>query len=376
MKKNKDVDVFFALLRAGLWEQSVRLLPFDPIDFDAIFKLADEQSVVGLIAAGLEHVEDRKITKSEALPFLKKVFIIEQRNQAMNAFLGELVFMIREAGIRTLLVKGQGIAQCYERPLWRSSGDVDFLVAQVSYDNGVHLLQELSDSSEGGAIEKKHYSFNIKGWDVELHGTLRTGLCRRIDKGIDRIQDYIFNNNTVRKWNNEGTEMLLPAANEDCVLVFCHILQHFFQGGIGLRQICDWVRLLYNHSDQIDLSLLKSRLEDMGIMTEWKVFGCFVVKFLGAPKHCIPLFDDHYAEKAKKVCSYILKKGNFGKNDDKRYMAYYPSLRRKLLTFRRRAIDSWRLFQIFPYDSFFFFLRFSMNGIKRCTSILSSLTKT
>ena len=72
--KAPTIAVFWSLLRAGLWEQGIQREPFDPIDFSTLYDLADEQSVVGLIAAGLEHVKDKKVTKQEALPFLKKVF--------------------------------------------------------------------------------------------------------------------------------------------------------------------------------------------------------------------------------------------------------------------------------------------------------------
>ena len=51
-KDNANTQVFFALLRAGLWKQGVRLQPYGDIDFQAVYDLADEQSVVGLIAAG------------------------------------------------------------------------------------------------------------------------------------------------------------------------------------------------------------------------------------------------------------------------------------------------------------------------------------
>ena len=35
-------ELFFALMRAGLWEQGVKLAPFQPIYFDALYELADE----------------------------------------------------------------------------------------------------------------------------------------------------------------------------------------------------------------------------------------------------------------------------------------------------------------------------------------------
>ena len=126
LKENSEV--LFALLRSGLWEQRVRLLPYGKIDFWVIYQLADEQSVVGLLAAGLEYVEDMKVLKADALPFLKKVFSLEQRNHAMNMFIGSIVKKMANAGIFATLVKGQGVAQCYERPLWRSSGDIDFFM--------------------------------------------------------------------------------------------------------------------------------------------------------------------------------------------------------------------------------------------------------
>lgn len=51
--------------------------------------------------------------------------LIEQRNVAQNQFIGALIQKLNATGIKALLVKGQGIAQCYEKPLWRKSGDVD-----------------------------------------------------------------------------------------------------------------------------------------------------------------------------------------------------------------------------------------------------------
>ena len=37
----------------------------------------------------------------------------------MNYFIGVMTEKMTEAGIRSVLVKGQGGARCCERPLWR-----------------------------------------------------------------------------------------------------------------------------------------------------------------------------------------------------------------------------------------------------------------
>jgi hypothetical protein len=72
-----------ALLRAGLWEQEVRLSKYDPFDFNKVYLLAAEQTVVGLIAAGLEHVTDIKIPQDVALSFAGEVLQQEQKNMDM-----------------------------------------------------------------------------------------------------------------------------------------------------------------------------------------------------------------------------------------------------------------------------------------------------
>lgn len=46
-KYNSVCDAFFALVRAGLWEREVQLLPYGEIDFSAVQSVAEEQSVVG-----------------------------------------------------------------------------------------------------------------------------------------------------------------------------------------------------------------------------------------------------------------------------------------------------------------------------------------
>ena len=72
------------------------------------------------MAAGIEHITDRKPQKKDVLQFIGRTVQLEQRNQAMNYFIGVMVEKMSEAGIYTVLVKGQGVGQCYERPLWRS----------------------------------------------------------------------------------------------------------------------------------------------------------------------------------------------------------------------------------------------------------------
>lgn len=148
MRKQNNIQAFFALVKAGLWEIETRLLPFGDIDYEEVMSLAEEQSLVGLVTAGMERVTDTKVPQVVLLQFIGQTIQLEQTNSMMNSFIGDIVDKMRRSGIYTLLVKGQGIAQCYERPLWRSSGDIDFLLSKDNYEKAKDFLLPLSSSQK------------------------------------------------------------------------------------------------------------------------------------------------------------------------------------------------------------------------------------
>lgn len=363
---DNNVQAFLALTRAGLWEKDIRLSAYEPFDLMAVQKLAKEQSVAGLVAAGLEHVLDFKLPKDDALHLVGQALLIEQQNRAMNEFIGIIEEKMLKAGINALLVKGQGIAQCYENPLWRACGDVDFLLSNDDYEKAKKILQPLAKSVETERSYRMHFSMAIDSWVVELHGTLRTGLSSKIDRVMDETQrDVLFGGN-VRTWMNGGLQVFLPGVDSDVLFVFTHFLKHFYKGGIGLRQICDLCRLLWTYKGLLNHGLLESRIRKMGQVSEWKAFGAFVVDYLGMPSEAMPLYssDMKWSRKADKICAFIMDVGNFGHNRDNSYYAKYPFLIRKIYSFGRRCGDLVHHARIFPMDSLRFFPYMMYNGFK------------
>ena len=366
MRLTNTEYAFFVLLNAGLWEQKVSFSQFDSVDFEEVWRLAEEQSVTGLIAAGVEHIEERKPFKKSVMPFLAQVLVTEQKNQAMNDFIAGLMGQLRGAGVYALLVKGQGIAQCYARPLWRTAGDVDLFFDSENYEKAKVFFQSLSYSLKQEGLYSKHIGFSIDSWEVELHGTMRCGLSSRMDKALDAIQEDTFVWNHVRIWKNGGTDVPLPSADNDTLFIFTHFLKHFYKGGIGLRQICDWCRLLWTFRDSIDTDLLSSRLRKMRLTSEWKAFGAFAVDYLGMPAEAMPLYDcsPRWSRKARRIHAFILEVGNFGHNRDMSYYKKYPYVVRKTISAWQRLSDLCRHALIFPLDSLRFFPKIMSNGLR------------
>ncbi len=365
MNFDSKQQAFFALVEAGLWEKDVRLSTYNKIDFHEVKRLAEEQAVIGLVAAGLEHVTDIRLPKEVLLQFVGQALQMEQRNKAMNEFLAGIIDNLRKEGVYTLLLKGQGIAQCYERPLWRVSGDVDLFLSNDNYKNAVNVLTPQANEVEDENIYTKHIGFKIDKWEVELHGSLRSELWKRLDNMLDEVQEEIFYGGAVRSWMDGSTQVLMPRADEDVVYVFAHILQHFFKGGIGLRQICDWCRLLYTYRDSLNYGLLESRIRKAGIRTEWKVFATLAVDYLGMPGGYMPLYDgsNKWQKKADRLLAFILETGNFGHNRDMSYRNEESAISRKWKTFYHITSDTFKQFAIFPMDSIRVWLRMMRIGL-------------
>ena len=365
-QNHKQVAVFYELLRAGLWEKEVRLLPYGEIEFSVIQRMAEEQSVVGLIAAGLEHAIDVNVQKKDVLQFIGQTIQLEGMNLAMNSFIGMMVEKMRKEDIDTLLLKGQGIAYCYEKPLWRACGDVDLFLNDDSYEKAKVFLTPLASSTEKEYTREKHMGMIIEPWVVELHGRLYCGLSSRIEKELDDVYSDTFGGGNVRTWNNDHLQVCLLSPENDAFYVFTHILQHFYKGGIGLRQICDWCRLLWTYRNTMDVAKLKQRLCRSGLMSEWKAFGAFAVESLGMDAEAVPFYSDDYRwkRKAERILEFIMMSGNFGHNRDRSYFEKYPYLVRKCISFGRRVGDLFRHARIFPLDSLRFFPRLLINGVR------------
>lgn len=362
---NRSIDAFFELLRAGLWGTNAQLSQFQEVDFKEIYKTAEDQSVLGLVAAGIENALDSKIPQEDALSFVGRTLQIEQRNQAMNQFLVLLYKELENKGISSVLVKGQGVAQCYERPLWRVCGDVDLLFDDDNYNKAKQLLIPLASSIEED-VPRKHLGMTFGLWSLELHGTLRaTRLPPKMDELVDSVQNNTFENKQIRIWQNEDTKVLLPAPNNDVIILFVHILQHFFVEGIGLRQLCDWCRLLWTYRSEIDHGLLLNRLKKGGMLSEWSVFAYLTVNYLGMPKEAMPLYSGAYRWewKAKRVLSLILETGTFGHKRRKDYKKWMPYAFQKVISFFLLTRDSFKRLTVFPLDTIYEWTEMVKDGV-------------
>lgn len=368
-----NIGVFFALLKAGLFPiqgSKFKVNGLDSVDWGEVYRLAEEQSVVGLIAEGIDRfkfqVPGFKIPQEWALQFIGQTLQIEQRNKAMNAFIADLIDKMRKADIYTLMVKGQGVAQCYEKPLWRASGDIDLYLSEDNFKKAKTFFRPLVPCFDPDNEYTRHINMTLEPWVIEIHGNQYTYISSGIDRVLDEIHKDLFYGGDVRSWQNGRTTVYLPSPDNDVLIVFTHFIKHFFKGGLGLRQICDWSRLLWMYRSEIDLRKLETRLKKMGLMTEWKAFGAVAVDILGMPSDAMPFFvsSPKWRKKANKITDYVMAVGNFGHNKHQVYYSNKSTIIRKTISFWNKFGDILHHATIFPFDSFRFLTGIVINGVK------------
>ena len=369
--KTKDINqqAFFELLRTGLWGNGNPDIRIDVItDWNEVYQLAQEQSVQGLVLQGIDWLKIQgskfNIPQVLLLQWIGEVQVIEQKNRAMNTFINQLIGDLRKANIYTLIVKGQGVAQCYEKPLWRASGDIDLYMNEDDFQKAKIFFRPLVDKFDPDDEYTRHINMHYGEWVVEIHANQKCSLSSRINRVMNEVHYDLFYNGKVRRWITDGTQIFLPSPDNDAIIIFTHFFNHFYKGGVGLRQVCDWCRLLYTYRDSLNYGLLEQRIKRAGLVNEWRAFGAFAVKYLGMPIEAMPLLNDNLNMKADRICDFILEVGNFGHNRDTSYYGKHPFLIRKAISASWRLKDWLRHARVFPMDSLRFLFGMMMTSFR------------
>ena len=351
------------LLRAALWEVSVDPLLFSPkTEWGVIYRLAQQQTVAALLYDALASLPAEQQPEPALLrQWYVHLIKVEQSHKLLNQRLAEATTLLQSEGIRSVLLKGQALAQNYPNPARRQCGDIDLYIGRENYKKACDAVQKWDSVQEAERDDTKHCSFHWQNVTVELH---RIALFPR---KFQHWTELHLMGEKVRRCTVEGSEVLLPPANFDALYIFNHAYSHFILGGIGLRQLCDWALYLHTFKNEIDRQQLKRDLDSFGLMHAWQIFGYIAVNHLGLNEAEMPFYTERINPKrrkkrAEKVLGYILKDGNFGfysqrSKPPKNYLG------KKLSTVWRIQQRAWRLLFLFPKDTITYFINFITNGI-------------
>ena len=311
-----------ALVRLGIGSdaQADECLRQD-IGWKAIVSLAEEQTVVGVVADGVQRLpEELWPERRMRLQWFGLAAMQTEQNAVVNAAMADLVKVLEQEQISYCIVKGQTLGALYPNPDARQAGDVDFYVPAGDFQHAKTLIeQRLSVKVEGEERADKHDSFVYRDVRFEMHYRLETFGISRHQRHFDRMIDQALEVEPVTRHITDMMVRVLPPEGE-LVMTFKHLFNHLLMEGVGLRQLCDLLILLL-HYPPAGRQRLESLLHQIGYYEAFMAMGATLVSYLGLSPERFPFTlrqkDYRWADRLIEV---PLDRGNFGKYNRKTFI--------------------------------------------------------
>lgn len=356
--------VLLSLLRSSLWSTAPDPVPAD-VDWAGVMKLASRQTVMGLVADAVVRLPESARPDADIMHRLKMMRVGNIRSHALlNAKLAEVLELFRSAGIRPILFKGQGLAANYPDPTARQCGDLDIYVGDEAYDKACALAVEKYGTHREDSETLKHYHLKSDEVEIEIHRLAVSLPGFLTDRKYQKWTLNHLHHSELRKLDIGGVVVEVPPVGFDSVYILNHAWHHFINGGIGLRQVCDWVLYLHRFHKQIDPVQLKKDLKDFRLEMVWKRFSYIAVNHLGLPSDECPLYEDDDSRLTAKVLQRILDEGNFGKHSRWRKQPRPKNFTMsKIHSFKIATARYMELFTMFPVMAIRYYCHFLSSGI-------------
>ena len=322
-KPLQDVDDFLKYCLGN--EVDIRAVA-SRMDWRQLYVFAKKQALLGFCFQGIERLgneypEELKhnpIGQDLLMEWMGQAQRILQRNMKVNVVAGKLYAQLRKDGMRCCVLKGQGNAIMYPNPYSRNPGDIDVWV-NAERDSLTEYAKK--HFTLGDDVRYHHLETSMDGVPVELHF-------------MPCIMNNIFYNHRLQKWFQRNAdlqcsnvvelpdgagEIAVPTTVFNVIYQLCHLYHHFFDEGIGMRQIIDYYYVVNKWHTELtnltDIAVLQCELKHLGL---WKFAGAvmyvlYEVLGLSKDKMIVPMDE----KRGRLLLSEILNGGNFGKHFSK-----------------------------------------------------------
>lgn len=315
-----QTSAIFLFLRYCLEDKVDLSMVVSNMDWRQLYSFATKQTIIGICFDGIRRLSEEYPEELKKNPIERDLLMtwmgvsqqIRRQNMKVNGVAAKLYSMLREDGLRCCILKGQGNALMYPNAYSRNPGDIDVWVnasrGQITEYAKKHF--ELGDD-----IRYQHIETSVDGVPVELHffpGIMNNPIYNaRLQKWFKRNADLQCSN-VVSLPDGIG-EIAIPTTAFNVVYQLTHLYHHFFDEGIGMRQIIDYyfVASMLNVNCEM-LTWLPKELKYLGL---WKFAGAVMYvlhEALGiSEEKMIAPMDE---KRGKLLLAEILEGGNFGRH--------------------------------------------------------------
>ena len=314
-----DITAFFTFLNYCLGYKGDMSRVVAGMDWQELYSFASKQALLGLCFEGIERLgkeypEELKrnpIGRELLMNWMGKAQQVRRQNMKVNSVAGKLFSMLRKDGMRCCVLKGQGNALMYPNPYSRTPGDIDVWIdasrerimeyAQKKFELGDDIrLQHLETSLDGVPVELHFFPCSMN--NLLYHARLQKWFRRNADLQCSHIVGL----------PDGAGDIAIPTTAFNVIYQLTHLYHHFFDEGIGMRQIIDYYYVVNNDELLAIKDTFQKELKHLGL---WKFAGAVMYVLyealgLSEEKMIAPMDE----KRGKLLLAEILNGGNFGKH--------------------------------------------------------------
>ena len=268
-------------------------------DWDAVLQEATAQTVVALVSKAVPQpaTEKCKVPAAQSTAHYMRA-LFEQTN---------LIKLFTDHGIPLVILKGAAAAMYYPKPQLRTMGDVDFLVPEKDFETGKALLTDNGYVFQEAFEDGREYSFYKSGVFFELHHHYS-------DAEYDIEPILVHGMENAETHTLHGYRFPTLPDYENGLVLLDHI-RHHLHGGLGIRQIIDWMMFANAKlSDETYRENFLPLLQKARLVTFCETVTKMCKLYFGLPER-ITWCDGADAETAKQLLETVMRGGNFGRKD-------------------------------------------------------------
>ena len=256
-----DITAIFAFLKYCFGSKEDMSRVITGMDWQELYSFASKQALLGLCFEGIERLgkeypEELRLNpigRELLMTWMGKAQQIRRQNMKVNTVASKLFSMLREDGLRCCVLKGQGNALMYSNPYSRTPGDIDVWI-DASRERIMEYAQKKFELEDD--IRLQHLETSLDGVPVELHFfpcSMNNPIYHaRLQKWFRRNADLQCSH--IVGLPDEAGDIAIPTTAFNVIYQLTHLYHHFFDEGIGMRQIIDYFLVVNDFSKNVFLN--------------------------------------------------------------------------------------------------------------------------
>lgn len=318
---NSSQKQFLCLLRLAISSEKDKTVEASHIDWEAVYKEAKLQSVVGIVFSGIE--QNGKITAHQNMPnrnllmnWLGQTELIKAQHKIHVEVIRKVNSLLNDAKICHVFMKGLTCGARYPHPELRSCGDIDFVVASADFRRTLDALNRIANVNRDLAHEH-HGMAHLNGVTLEPHFKVHNYQNPLNDREMKRMFAEVFPGGLSSVEIGGNRVPIFPMEFEGMFLV-SHMVNHVYEEGLGLRQVMDFALWLNNlPSSNMNIEKYFEFLDRMNMTRSARIFTRICEQYLGVD--CAFIGYEYTGKEiafADKMMEDILSVGNFGRGTE------------------------------------------------------------